>query len=144
MFKALGCLTDKDIIEYVICHSRNETLRHRLAQLLLPTLLQTTDIHTEPIFALDKIWSYLQNYSQSFNVDMKIRYCKTIIQRICNLHLGDDIKKKHISWMDGLQDAIVQIRISKPTDRDNYQNKRMETTGSLMGRSHKSMCQPNV
>uniref|UniRef100_A0A6C0F6D9 DNA-directed RNA polymerase n=1 Tax=viral metagenome TaxID=1070528 RepID=A0A6C0F6D9_9ZZZZ len=133
LFKALGCLTDKDIIEYVICHSRNETLRHRLAQLLLPTLLQTTDIHTEYL-ALENISSYLQNYSQSFNVDMKIRYCKTIIQRECLPHLGDDIKKKahFLGWMV-YKMLLCKLGISKPTDRDNYQNKRMETTGSLMG-----------
>ena len=45
LFKALGCLTDKGaIIEYVMRHTLNKQLRGRLTQILLPSLLNTTQL----------------------------------------------------------------------------------------------------
>ena len=129
LFKALGCLTDKDIIEYVICHTLNKQLRGRLTQILLPSLLNTTHIHTE-YEALEQISTHLQNYSQSFNLDMRIRYCQTILNRECLPHLGNDIKKKlYFLGLMVYRLLLCKLGITKPTDRDNYQNKRLETTG---------------
>ena len=83
--------------------------------------------------AIELLSENLQSYNQSFNTDMSINYCQTILSRECVPFGSDECGQILLSWVDDLQNNLCRLGVSDPSDRDNYKNKRMETSGTLMG-----------
>lgn len=133
LFRALGCLSDKDILDYILCHLNDPDIRNQMIHLIQPSLLQSSGITSE-YKALEILSENLQSYNQSFNVDMRINYCQTILGRECIPHIGGEVNAKF--YYLGLmiyKMLLCRLGVSDPSDRDNYKNKRMETSGTLMG-----------
>ena len=77
LFKALGCLSEKEMIYFVIDNSKNK-IDELMVNILATSIKDVSNIQTE-YEALKYISKYIQSNS-SFTSDMKINYCKNIIQ----------------------------------------------------------------
>ena len=140
LMKALGSLTDKECVDYVV--GKSSHLSKQMMNLLRASLEEASSITTE-MEAITYIASNIYNYSNNILVDdAKISYCKHILATEILPHVGIyRINKLHfIGWMTHklLRCKLGDIDIS---DRDNYQNKRVDTCGQLLSSLfHQCLC----
>ena len=130
IFKALGCVSDKDIIYHIIDNNKSK-IDETMIKILRLSLEETKDITTE-IDALQYISKYVTNYYSSDNV--KTSYICSILDKEYLPHLKDD-KVKKIYFTGLMVNKLLKcyLKIDSPCDRDSYCNKRLETCGTLMG-----------
>ena len=101
--------------------------------LIHPSLIQNSGIDSE-YKALELLSENLQSYNQSFNADMRVNYCQTILNQECIPHISGGCTSKFYYLGPMVYKMLLcRLGVSDPSDRDNYKNKRMETTGTLMG-----------
>tara|TARA_B100000575_G_C23139512_1_gene662796 strand:- start:1561 stop:4968 length:3408 start_codon:yes stop_codon:yes gene_type:complete len=131
LFKALGCLVDKESIYYIIDNNHSK-IDATMIKILRNSLIDAADYRTEHD-ALKYISKYIINSSNSFTVDMKINYCSNIIQREFLPHLSDNISKLYFTGLMINKLLKCYLGIQKTSDRDSYFNKRVETSGVLLG-----------
>ena len=76
---------------------------------------------------------FINHTNNSYTNDMKLNYCKNIISRDLLPHLGDSIMKK-LYFMGLMINKLIKcyLGILEPSNRDAYNNKRMECAGVLM------------
>ena len=131
LFKALGCLSDREILYYIIDNngSQNDS---QMIQMLYPSLYDSQGYTCETKAQL-YISEYIQNYNNTLNADMKLLYLKSILEKEFLPHLGKSVLKK-LYFMGLMINKLLKcaIGITKVTDRDSYTNKRLETTGPLL------------
>ena len=131
IFRALGCLSDKEILYYIIDNS-NSKIDNVIIKIIHSSLLENENIYTE----MDAI-KYLSNYinvtNNSFSNDIKLDYTKNIIKKDLLPHLDTDIKKLHFLGLMVNKLIKYSLGLLEPSNRDSYQNKRMEVAGVLMG-----------
>ena len=130
VFKALGCLSDKEMIYFAIDNSKDK-IDETLLNILANSVQSVSDIRTE-YDAFKYISKHIQSNS-SFTSDMKINYCKNIIQRELLPHLDDNLSKLYFLGLMINKLLKHQLGIEKKSDRDSYFNKRIETSGVLLG-----------
>ena len=131
LFKALGCLSDRETLHYIIDNNGSQN-DQQMIQMLYPSLMDAREYTTETEAQL-YISEYIQNYNNTLNADMKLLYLKSILEKEYLPHLGKSVLKK--LYFTGLMiNRLLKcaIGISKVTDRDSYTNKRLETTGPLL------------
>lgn len=130
LFKALGCISDKDIIYHIIDNSKNE-LDMTIMKILKPSIEEARDIHSE-----EAAITYISKYSSNFfySESQKITYINHILKNEVLPHLKEDSLKK-IYYIGLMVNKLVRcyLQIDPPSDRDSYSNKRLETCGVLMG-----------
>lgn len=130
LFKALGCLTDKEILHYVIDNNGSSSDK-QMIQLLYGSLAES-EVTTETEAQI-KISEYIQNYNNTLNSDMRLLYLKSILEKEYLPHLGSDVVKK--LYFTGLMiNKLLKcaMGLNGCTDRDSCMNKRLETTGPLL------------
>jgi DNA-directed RNA polymerase II subunit RPB2 len=131
IFRALGCLTDKEILYYIIDNDGSE-IDNLLIKMLNKTLCENENIYT----SMDSI-SYISNHinlsNNSFSNDIKIDYTKNIIKNDLLPHLDSDLKKLHYLGLMINKLLKYSLGLIEPSNRDSYNNKRMEVAGVLMG-----------
>ena len=133
LFRALGCITDKEIIYHIIDNNDSE-----IDRLILKMLKSTIDegcfikTEEEAINYLCKHINNTYNYTQS--EDKKKSYVKDVILEEYLNHLGTD-KHKKIYFTGYMVNKLIKsyMKITPLDDRDSHLNKRFETTGYLMG-----------
>ena len=131
IFRALGCISDKEIIYYII--DNNDTTSDKImVKMLTSSLLEVNEYRTE-YESLKYLSKYLNNSNTSFTVDMKINYCKNIIQREYLPHLKDNESKLYFTGLMVNKLLKCYLKIEKQSDRDSYFNKRLEPCGVLLG-----------
>jgi DNA-directed RNA polymerase II subunit RPB2 len=131
LFKALGCLTDKEILHFIIDNNGSENDK-QMIQILYPSFQEARECVTETDSQLF-ISEYIQNYNNTLNSDMRLLYLKSILEKEYLPHLGKSVLKK--LYFTGLMiNKLLKcaIGIIPVTDRDSYVNKRMDTTGPLL------------
>ena len=133
VFRALGCISDKEII-FNIIDNNDSTIDTNILKLLKLSIEEAADINTEAE-AILYISKYVNNnnyYTQ--NEEKKINYVKTCILKEYLNHLGDDPIKK-IYFTGYMVNRLLKcyLNISPYDDRDSYINKRFETPGYLLG-----------
>jgi DNA-directed RNA polymerase II subunit RPB2 len=131
IFKALGCLTDKEII-YMIIDNDGSDLDKRMIQLLKPCIEESSEYTTEND-AIKYISKYINHINNSFNNDLKFNYCKSILNKEYLPHLKDSISKLYFTGLMVNKLLKCYLGINPNSDRDSYENKRMETCGMLLG-----------
>jgi DNA-directed RNA polymerase II subunit RPB2 len=132
LFKALGCVTEKEILYYILSND-DSYVDLQMIQAMKGSFLESSDTKGE-YQAIECISRSLMNYNQSFNADMKINYCQNILKKEFLPHLGKStVKKLHFLGLMVNKLLMCAFGIVEPSNRDDYKNKRLETTGSLMG-----------
>ena len=131
VFRALGCLTDKEILYHVIDNDNSEIDRVMI-KTFKNSLLNNENIFTE-IEAISYISKYINVTNNSFSNDIKMDYTNNIIKKDLLPHLDSDYKKIHFLGLMINRLLKFSLGLIKPSNRDGYLNKRMEVAGVLMG-----------
>ena len=84
LFKALGCLSDKEII-YKIIDNDDKKIDFEMIKLLKESLLDVSDIYSENS-AINYISENLKKDSKNFTSDMRYKYCKNIVDNELMIH----------------------------------------------------------
>ncbi|XP_073154584.1 DNA-directed RNA polymerase II subunit RPB2-like [Henckelia pumila] len=130
VFRALGFVADKDILEH-ICYDFNDV---QMMELLRPSLEEAFVIQNQQV-ALD----YIGKRGSTIGVtrDKRIKYAKEILQREMLPHVGTEEyceTKKAYYFGYIIQRLLLCVIGRRPEDdRDHYANKRLDLAGPLLG-----------
>ena len=131
LFKALGCISDKEIISYIINNDGSKFDKLSIKILYL-SILEGGDINTESE-AIEYISRYINNISFNLSDDKKIKYVKEHVLKDYLLHLDSDLKKLFFTGHMVNKLLKCYLNISEYDDRDSYTNKRIDCIGPLLG-----------
>ena len=124
LFRALGIVTDKDILSYIIYENDDNILKKKLYDLILPSMKYSQPIYTQE--AAFKMLMPLTKGKLTINVidilnnNFLPNYGSDLVQKA--KFLGYSVRKILLAYL-GLID---------PTDRDSYSYKRVDLAGSLL------------
>ncbi|XP_073299286.1 DNA-directed RNA polymerase II subunit RPB2-like [Primulina huaijiensis] len=130
VFRALGFVADKDILEH-ICYDFNDV---QMMELLRPSLEEAFVIQNQQV-ALDYIGK--RGSTTGVTRDKRIKYAKEILQREMLPHVGTEEyceTKKAYYFGYIIHRLLLCVLGRRPEDdRDHYANKRLDLAGPLLG-----------
>ena len=131
LFRLLGCLTDKEIIYNIIDNNNSETDK-TIIKILQKSIRDYSEYKTEND-ALEYTLHHINHNNNNFSNEVKYDYCKNIVKKDILPHLENNISK--IQYIGLMINKLLKcyLGIEKCSNRDSYNNKRIETTGVLMG-----------
>jgi len=137
VFKALGIISDKEIIELIIGDLDNTDQNSELLNLIIPSANDALNILTQD----DAILYLSKKANVSFNQDptnvpdnlQLFKYTKSILNREFLSHVGPDNYKKAI-YLGYIVRKLLMVFLNPEllSDRDHYSNKRVNLTGHLL------------
>lgn len=130
IFRALGFIRDKEILEHIVYDFKDTAMM----ELLQPSLEEAFVIHDQNV-ALDYIGK--RGMTVGATREQRIAYAESILQKEMLPHIavdaGNEVKKAYFfGYMINKLLATVLGRRDFD-DRDHYGNKRMDLAGPLMG-----------
>ena len=133
IFKALGCITDKQIC-YHILNNDDSKLDDSMLSLIKPSIIESANIITQT----DAI-QYLSRYINSSNStihnteEVKFNYIKNSVLTDIILHEESFTSKVH--YLGYMVQRLLRcyLNIDDTSDRDSYQSKRIDSCGPLIG-----------
>lgn len=135
-FRALGILTDKDICS-IITESddfNNELHKHMLL-FLKASILQSSDIQTQEE-AFKKVVQeskfYPMNMTKKEGEEKKIQFTHTIIEKDLFPHCKSQRERILFLGYMTKQLLLTVLGYKNPDDRDRYDNKRIDLTGTIL------------
>ena len=133
LFRALGCISDKEIIYYII-NNDNSDVDTTILKILKNSILEAIDINTEAE-AIEYMSNNINtngNYTTQ-SADKKIKYIREVVIKDYLIHLND-VKSK-IFYTGYMVNSLIKcyLGIKPPDDRDSFINKRVDTCGALIG-----------
>ncbi|KAL0399816.1 UNVERIFIED_CONTAM: DNA-directed RNA polymerase II subunit RPB2 [Sesamum radiatum] len=137
VFRALGFVADKDILEH-ICYDFNDT---QMMELLRPSLEEAFVIQNQQV-ALD----YIGKRGSTVGVtrDKRIKYAKEILQREMLPHVGTEeyCETKKAYYFGYVINRLLLCALGRrpEDDRDHYANKRLDLAGPLLGGCKFAIC----
>ncbi len=133
VFRALGIISDKDILKLII-NDLDSKLGEQMLDILRPSIIEGHQINNQ-IEALD----YLQNrisknhMRPDRNQEDKRGILIDILRNYFLPHIGTNfIQKAHFLGYMVNQVLLTRIGIKKKTDRDSYMYKRIDQSGFLI------------
>jgi DNA-directed RNA polymerase II subunit RPB2 len=122
LMRALGIISDKKIIEYCLLDLKQN---EQFVDLFIPSIHDAQIIFTQEI-ALEFIASFTKNKTLSSLQDILINYFLP--------HIGEDNYLDKAYFIGFMVNKMLKVFLKqeKPTDRDNFKFKRVETSGSLI------------
>ncbi|KAK4486934.1 hypothetical protein RD792_006247 [Penstemon davidsonii] len=139
VFRALGFVADKDILEH-ICYDFRDT---QMMELLRPSLEEAFVIQSQQV-ALD----YIGKRGSTIGVtkERRIKYAKEILQREMLPHVGTEeyCETKKAYYFGYVIHRLLLCALGRrpEDDRDHYANKRLDLAGPLLGNLFR-MCVDN-
>jgi len=132
LFKALGVLSDKKICEYILLNVDNND------QQFLP-LLKASIIDSNKITTQEEAFNLIVSHAQfttykntQTNHDKKIAYTREIITTELFPHCKTNTEKLYFLGYMTMRLLKTSIGIIGVSDRDSYENKRIDTCGVLL------------
>lgn len=130
IFRALGFVTDKDILEHIVYDFKDTNM----LELLRPSLEEAFVIQDQNV-ALDFIGK--RGTAVGVSKDKRIRYAKEILQKEMLPHVGimeNCETKKGYFFGYIVHRLLLAVLGRRPEDdRDHYGNKRLDLAGPLLG-----------
>jgi len=136
LFRALGCETDKEISYYILDNDGSK-LDNELLKLLRLSIVESTQIKTQTD-AIQYMTSYINpsNRTNYSNDDLtRFTYVKgTVLQDVLP-HISDNCYVKKCYYLGLVVNKLLKcyLGIMPLSDRDSYENKRLEPCGVLIG-----------
>ena len=130
LFRALGCITDKEILHYIIDNNNTE-IDNIIVKMVIKSLRSSENYRTE--YECLKYISKSLIINCSVNSELKMEYCKNILNKDYLPHLDSGISKLYFTGLMVNKLIKCYLNIETPSDRDSYYNKRIETPGVLLG-----------
>lgn len=135
-FRALGILSDKEIIER-ICYGFDDD---EMVNAMRPSIEDGSNITTREQ-ALDIIGS--AGVAPGMPLDVRIAYAEKLLREECLPHMGitqEDLEKKSFFVGYMIHKLVLTHMNRRPVDdRDHFANKRMDTAGSLLAQLFRSL-----
>ena len=133
VFRALGCDSDKEICQYVLQNNQSKVDVCYL-KLLKASILDGSSIQSQT-----QAIQYIANHINPSNStiqnteDVKYNYVKHVVLNDLLPHMTEPLSKcYYLGYM--VQKLLnCYLGLSSLDDRDSYENKRLETCGSLVG-----------
>ena len=133
LFRALGCIADKEIIHYIIDND-NSDIDKNIIKILKETIIESNEIYTESD-AIEYLSRYINNNNNyTFqSADKKIKYIKDVVINDYLIHLNSTQDK--LFYTGFMINKLIKcyLGINKVDDRDSFTNKRADTCGALIG-----------
>lgn len=133
LFRALGAISDKEICCYILDNDQSTTDTNML-QLLKLSIMEASQVTTQ-VEAIDYMKNYINNSSNFKSDDItKFNYIKNNVLREVLPHIGDNtVEKCH--YVGAMVNKLVKTHFGlfPLSDRDSYENKRIEPCGVLIG-----------
>ena len=133
MFRALGILSDKEIIEYVVLDI-NDEMNKDIIQILNYSLDEASNI-LDQYSALEYIGKYITNIPREIknDKDKLINHVKSLLITEYLPHVEHSFKKKALYTGYLVKKLILTYLKKIPLDdRDSYLNKRIDSPGVLL------------
>ena len=132
LFRALGCISDKEIIFNIIDNDKSK-LDEKIIKMLKKTIEDSSEICTQKE-AFNYIVEKLPNTYFSQSDDKKLEYVKKTVLKDYLNHLGEDNDKKVI-YTGFMVNRLIKtfLDVIPQDDRDSYFSKRLDTCGYLLG-----------
>jgi DNA-directed RNA polymerase II subunit RPB2 len=133
VYKALGCISDKQIC-YHILNNDGGKLDQVILSLLKPSIDEGRSINTQT----DAI-QYLSRYINTSNSnihnteEVKFNYVKQTVLHDIIYHENEVTTKLHYLGLMCMRVMKSYLKIDGYSDRDSYQSKRIDTCGGLIG-----------
>ena len=122
LMRALGIISDKKIIEFCLLDlQQNE----KMIDLFIPSIHDAQTIFSQEV-ALEFIASFTKNKTVSSLQDILFNYFLP--------HIGEDNFLDKAYFIGFMVNKMLKVFVKqeKPTDRDNFKFKRVETSGNLI------------
>ncbi|KAF6145425.1 hypothetical protein GIB67_032548 [Kingdonia uniflora] len=130
VFRALGFVADKDILEH-ICYDFSDT---QMMELLRPSLEEAFVIQNQQV-ALDYIGK--RGSTVGVTKEKRIKYAKEILQRemLPHVGMGEYCETKKAYYFGYIIHRLLLCALGRrpEDDRDHYGNKRLDLAGPLLG-----------
>ena len=122
LMRALGVISDKSIIEYCLLDLKTNS---NMVDLFIPSIHDTNNIFTQQI-ALEFIAKFTKRQTITAVQDILMNYFLP--------HIGEDNYLNKAYFIGFMVNKLLRVFMGKekPTDRDNFKFKRIETSGSLI------------
>ena len=133
LFRALGCIPDKEIVYYIIDND-NSNIDKNILKILKNSIIEgsTVNSEAEAIEFLSKNINSNNNYISQSN-DKKIKYIKEVVLNDYLIHL--DSTKSKLFYTGYMVNNLLKcvLGVKSVDDRDSFINKRIDTCGVLIG-----------
>jgi DNA-directed RNA polymerase II subunit RPB2 len=122
LMRALGVIADKTIIEYCLLDLKSNS---NMVDLFIPSVHDASTIFSQQV-ALEFIAKFTKRQTVSAVQDILINYVLP--------HIGEDNYLNKAYFIGFMVNKLLRVFLGKekPTDRDNFKFKRIETSGSLI------------
>ena len=122
LMRALGVIADKTIIEYCLLDLKSNS---NMVDLFIPSVHDASTIFSQQV-ALEFIAKFTKRQTVSAVQDILINYVLP--------HIGEDNYLNKAYFIGFMVNKLLRVFMGKekPTDRDNFKFKRIETSGSLI------------
>ena len=133
LFRALGCISDKEIVHYIIDND-NSNIDKNILKILKNSIIEASSVNTEAeaIEYLSKNINTNNNYISQTN-DKKIKYIKEVVLNDYLIHL--ESTKSKLFYTGYMVNILLKcvLGVKSVDDRDSFINKRIDTCGVLIG-----------
>uniref|UniRef100_A0A7S3B0D6 DNA-directed RNA polymerase subunit beta n=1 Tax=Haptolina ericina TaxID=156174 RepID=A0A7S3B0D6_9EUKA len=130
LFRALGFVADRDILEHIVCDFSDTNLMEKVR----PSLEEAIHIQTR-LVALDYIGK--RGPTQGVTQQKRIEYAKSCLQRELLPHVGiqEFCETKKAFFVGYMVHKLIMSSLGarRPDDRDHYAQKRLDLAGPLLG-----------
>ena len=138
VFRALGVISDKDILNLII-NDIDTKLGKVMFDLLRPSIIESQIINSQVLaidFLKEKVTAYGKKLpmikGKTFNI--KDAFLLDILKNYFLPHVGKDFISKSIFLGYMVRELILtKLNIKPETDRDSFINKRVDASGFLIG-----------
>ena len=130
LFRALGVVTDKDIIDMIIYENDIPETKRRLMDLLIPSVRDS-----EPIYTQEFAYEYLALHTKGKDTINVI----DLLQNNFLPNYSSNREKVYFLAISARKLLLTYLDMLKETDRDSYSNKRVDLPGSLLYELHREL-----
>ena len=130
LFRALGIISDKDILSKIIYDSDPKDLKKYMMELLVPSIKDA-----QPVFSRKTAMKLL-------SLNTKGKEIINVIDILTNNFMpnyNSDIEKGEMLGYSVRKLLLTRLNIIDETDRDSYSFKRIDTAGSLLLELHREL-----
>ena len=133
VFKALGAESDKEICHYIINNDQS-TIDTAYLQLLKASIIEGCEINSQTE-AIQYMARYINTTNSTTNntEEVKFSYVKNTVLNDLIIHEKGYLQKLHYLGYMTQKLFKCYLNLDQHDDRDSYQNKRIETCGTLIG-----------
>jgi len=133
VFRALGCDSDKEICYYILDNNQSN-LDNNILKSLRCSILEAGDVITQTD-AINYMKNYINNSSNYKSEEIvKFNYIKNTVLKDILPHVGNHYLHK-CYYLGIMVNRLIKTRLGiyPYSDRDSYENKRIESCGILIG-----------